>query len=205
MTQATRKLATPAKATPAKATPAKATPAKTTTAKKPRVPKALVPLSNVSVGTFASRTELANHRPGKDRDADQQQVDKIVAQAYQRWIDAGRPTEWMDSQDAALWIEVSTPEVETLTTRIRRGGNHLKLKIRFGKETKNGSMTRLAFIASEPDRNASTDESNASEDAEPAGPEGEESKNVSPPDDDASTTPSSESTENDGTTQTKSI
>jgi hypothetical protein len=82
-------------------------------------------------GTVTERKTMAEYRRTRgERDAEQKQIDAIVDAAYNAWIEAGKPTEWVD-QPGTMWTGPKE-QADTLMWRVHRSGQHYSLKIKFG-------------------------------------------------------------------------
>lgn len=138
--------ATPAKATK---TAASKTPQKPGEEPKKRQRKDYKPLdfSAIQAEPVTSRETLVKHRNTKgERDPEQVAVDKLVKNAHQRWIEAGRPETWLESTTGYRLV-MPTEQVETFVYRVRRAAVYYDVAVRFGKTIENGKMSELLFIA----------------------------------------------------------
>jgi hypothetical protein len=148
------------------ATATKTAPAKKTaeTAKKKAEPKPFVPLNfdAIAVTAVTSADTMRDHRRSRgERDEDQQAIDTLVRKAHQRWMEAGRPEEWV-KQTTGYTLRVPNHVVDTVERRIRRAGQYFDLAIRFGKPVDLGNgHTQLLFIAK--DRTEKDDAEDAAE------------------------------------------
>jgi hypothetical protein len=159
---------TPATPPTAKAAKSAAAPAKTDQVKKTRVRKDYAPLDLTTIQAVpVSRELLVKHRNTKgEREPEQIAVDKLVNTAYKRWVEAGKPQAWLES-DTGYLMKMPKEQVETFMYRVRKAGTYYDVAIRFGKvlEDEDGKSLVL-FIAK--DRPVKDEESGESENASEA-------------------------------------
>lgn len=127
--------------------------------RKPRVVKEYAPLDFTQIEIHALDTpqQMGEHRRTRgDRGDEQKYVDKIVKQAYERWVSAGKPDAWVDSR--GLRLRVPDGQVETLQFRIRKAGTFYAMRIRFGDLVSTNGKTTVPFIATDPKSESDGDE-----------------------------------------------
>jgi hypothetical protein len=114
--------------------------------KTPRQPKErpALDLNAAQFGTLTDKTDMAHFRPGRERDDEQRQIDAIVEQAYQDWIDSGSPTRWTDMK--GTYARVPEDQMETLQWRVRRAGSHYELRVRFGQVRVADGYAETVFV-----------------------------------------------------------
>jgi hypothetical protein len=97
-----------------------------------RVVKDRPALTAMGFQRVQDRREMAEYRRRRvERDEQQRDIDAVVNEAYEAWIDSGRPPDWND-QPGTFWTGPQA-ELETLQWRVRKAGEHFTLKIRFGQ------------------------------------------------------------------------
>lgn len=122
-----------------------------------RVPKVRPPLDfgDITVSRVTDRRTMADMRRTRgDRDPQQLQVDAIVDAAYNEWLEAGKPTAWVDQP--GTFLSVPQDQAETLQWRVRQAGTHYALRIRFGDIKITDGYAEVVFTAT--DRPAKSDD-----------------------------------------------
>lgn len=153
----------------------------------PKVRPAL-DLGSLEVTKITERRTMAEFRRTRgERPAEQKAIDQIVDRAYQAWVEAGKPTNWV--QQPGMLLRVPASQFETLQFRVRKAGVFYDLRIRFGDIKTTGSgkskITECVFVATDrpedekPDEMADDDEDDNGEESEENG-EGTEEGNAEP-------------------------
>jgi hypothetical protein len=126
------------------------------------------PAIDFTSSTFArvqERKTMAEYRRTRgERDQEQREFDRIVDEAYNDWVNAGKPTDWVD-MPGTYW-QGPKEQAETVMWRVHRSGQHYSLKIRFGdlKEITgpNGeSYAEVVFVVTDRPANDTPDEEEA--------------------------------------------
>lgn len=128
---------------------------------KTRVRKDYAPLDFTSIKAtpVTSRETLVKHRNTKGERGDEQAaVDKLVKQAHERWIEAGKPTAWLESNTGYL-LQMPEKQVETFMYRVRKAAVYYDVAVRFGKTVVENGKADVLFIAKDKPVKGETDAS----------------------------------------------
>jgi hypothetical protein len=120
------------------------------TENKPRVRKEYKPLdlTGIKATPVTTREQLVKHRNTKgERTPEQIAVDKLVVNAYNRWVEAGKPEAWLECNTGYL-MEMPLDQVETFVHLVRKAGVYHDHAIRFGRtlEGEDG-LAQVLFVA----------------------------------------------------------
>lgn len=99
---------------------------------------------------------LAHRRTMGTRDPEQVAADNLTRQAYDKWIEAGRPTDWLSS--AGFHIRVPESQFETFEKRIRSAGQHYALAIRFGERKDSDGYAEVVLVVKDRPKNVMKDD-----------------------------------------------
>lgn len=111
---------------------------------KPSVERPALDLGKITVSETTRETIVRHRRTKGERDPEQIHVDKIVEAAHKRWVEAGKPEEWLDSK--GLKLRVPAGQMDTLVWRIQKSGTHLGLAIRLGKPIRDGEYAETVLV-----------------------------------------------------------
>ncbi len=143
-----------------------------------RVPKVRTPLTmnRVSAQRVQDKRTMAEYRQQRvERDAEQRYFDQLVQEAWDAWVDAGRPTDWLEMP--GTFMTVPADQVETLKWRIGKSRAHYDFKIRYGrtemvKDDQGDDYAQVVFVVSDRPKgepkpeDGDEDDSDGSEDEE---------------------------------------
>ena len=103
------------------------------TEKPKRETKVLAPLDFSSIKVRETTADdMRNHRRTKGtRDPEQVATDNLVRQAYDKWVESGKPTDWLAS--SGFHVRLPEGQFDTFVERVRRSGLHFSLAVRFGQ------------------------------------------------------------------------
>lgn len=121
-------------------------------------------LTKMTVTKVQDPETMREHRRQRtERDEDQLAIDALVRQSHQRWVEAGKPSEWGKCISASYTLAVPKDWEDTIRRRIQRAGTYFSVAIRFGivKELADGKVQILFFAKDRTEKDAS--ESNESE------------------------------------------
>lgn len=106
-------------------------------------------LDGLVVRPVTNPQEMAKARRirGERSDA-QKRLDAMVEQAWKDWKAAGEPTEWPKMPGVELTIAES--RFESLQAGVRKAGQYLDLRVRFGKVKKDGNgNVEVVFVVTD--------------------------------------------------------
>lgn len=117
-------------------------------AKRERKPLATLDVKSIQVTAVNDAETMRKHRHERtERGADQRAIDDLVRQAHERWVNAGRPENWMEST-TGYTLKVPEGQYDLLKAKIQKSGTYFNVAIRFGKrQESSGGYAELLFIA----------------------------------------------------------
>ena len=86
-------------------------------------------------------------RDTRKSDKEQQMIDRLVAQAYDQWVTAGKPEEWEEKN--GLYVKLPEDQLETLTWRVHRAGTFFNMSVRFGDVKTEEGYSETVFTATD--------------------------------------------------------
>lgn len=111
----------------------------------------------MTVGTIDPGIEMAKARRRRtDADPELAQVLTIVEAAYDGWLEAGSPLDW--NNQPGTYVTVPKIQQETAEWQIRRAGQRLGLKIRFGRPEVDDEDQTATVVFTATDRNSSVND-----------------------------------------------
>jgi len=134
-------------------------------AKKRAETKPLPPLDFTQIKVRATTKDdlLAHRRTKGKRDPEQVATDNLTRQAYDKWLEAGSPTDWLDS--SGFHIRLPEGQFETFEKRVRNSGQHYGLAVRFGQRIDSDGYAEVVMIVKDRPKKDSEGESDEAEEA----------------------------------------
>lgn len=138
-----------------------------------------IKLSEVKFSVTAPQPDrVKTHgREPAERSKIQRAVDKLVEQAYDKWVKAGKPEKTSEKPPGHITVANDPETVDAIVAVVRSAGVFTKHRVRFLEPEESEDKTKLdiAFVVSDPLAKETASESEATDDdSDESGKEGDE-------------------------------